>query len=82
VLMLRRAATDYRAWLLVLAALTLGFAWNLKVDAVLKPAIVTVIYVWLAWLMAVPGRWRALLEACPAPAAATGQATAIVAEQR
>jgi hypothetical protein len=82
VLMLRRAVTDYRAWLLVLAALTLGFAWNLKVDAVLKPAIVTVIYVWLAWLMAVPGRWRALLEACPAPAAATGKATAIVAEQR
>ena len=41
-------------WLLVVAALSLGFSWSLSIDAVLKPAIVVVIYVWLAWLMAVP----------------------------
>ena len=35
---------------------------NLATDAVLKPAIVTAISVWLAWLMAAPGRWRALVE--------------------
>ena len=35
---------------------------NLATDAVLKPAIVTAIYVWLTWLMAAPGRWRALVE--------------------
>ena len=40
----------------------LGFAWTLAIDAVLKPAIVTAIYVWLAWLMTVPARWRPLVE--------------------
>jgi hypothetical protein len=62
VLLLTRAAADYRGWLLIAAALALGFAWNLAIDAVLKPAIVTAIYVWLAWLMVAPGRWRALVE--------------------
>jgi predicted membrane-bound mannosyltransferase len=62
VLLLTRAAADYRGWLLIAAALALGFAWTLAIDAVLKPAIVTAIYVWLAWLMAAPGRWRALVE--------------------
>jgi len=61
-LLLNRNASDYRGWLLIAAALVLGFAWTLAIDAVLKPAIVTAIYVWLAWLMAVPARWRALVE--------------------
>jgi hypothetical protein len=63
-LLLNRNASDYRGWLLIAAALVLGFAWTLAIDAVLKPAIVTAIYVWLAWLMAVPARgahwWRAM----------------------
>jgi hypothetical protein len=62
VLLLTRAAADYRGWLLIAAALALGFTWTLATDAVLKPAIVTAICVWLAWLMAAPGRWRALVE--------------------
>ena len=61
-LLLNRDAADYRGWLLIAAALVLGFAWTLAIDAVLKPAIVTAIYIWLAWLMAVPARWRALVE--------------------
>ena len=67
-LMLLRDEADYRGWLLIAAAVVLGFAWNLRVDAVVKPAIVTVIYVWLAWLMAASGRWREIVEGSrPAP---------------
>jgi hypothetical protein len=61
-LMLMRDDADYRGWLLVVAAVTLGFAWNLEVDAVLKPAIVVVVYLWLTWLMVAPARWRAIVE--------------------
>ena len=61
-LVLIRDEADYRGWLLIAAAVVLGFAWNLRVDAVLKPAIVTVIYVWLAWLMASSERWREIVE--------------------
>ena len=61
-LMLMRDDADYRGWLLVAAALTLGFAWSLEIDAVVKPAIVVVVYLWLAWLMVVPARWREIME--------------------
>lgn len=57
-----RNPADYRGWLLIVAALLLGFAFELSVDVTLKPAIVTAIYLWLAWMMAVPQRWRELVE--------------------
>ena len=62
-LMLMRNDADGRGWLLVLAALLLGFTFDyLDVDGVLKPAIVLAICVWLTWLMAVPARWRGIVE--------------------
>ena len=62
-LMLMRNDADGRGWLLVLAALLLGFTFDyLVVDGVLKPAIVLAIYLWLTWLMAVPARWRGIVE--------------------
>ena len=63
-LLLARNVEDTRAWLLILAALALGFDWpyGVTIDGVLKPAIVTVIYGWLVWLSVVPERWRALVE--------------------
>jgi len=61
-LMLIRDDADYCGWLLIAAALILGFAWDLAADAILKPAIVVAIYAWLAWLMVVPGRWRKIVE--------------------
>ena len=57
-----RPGGDWRGWLLIFTALVLGMWWNLAIDAVLKPAIVAVIYGWLAWLMAQPERWRALAD--------------------
>jgi hypothetical protein len=61
--MLMRNDADARGWLLILAALLLGFTFDyLAVDGVLKPAIVLAIYLWLTWLMAVPARWRGILE--------------------
>jgi hypothetical protein len=65
-LMLMRDEADNRGWLLILAALVLGFNWNLAIDSVLKPAIVVAIYVWLAQLMAVPARWHEIVEATDA----------------
>jgi hypothetical protein len=61
-LMLIRDDADYRGWLLIAATLILGFAWSLTSDAVLKPAVVVAVYLWLAWLMAVPARWREIVE--------------------
>ena len=62
-LMLMRNDADGRGWLLILAALMLGFTFDYHdVDGVLKPAIVLAIYVWLAWLMAVPARWCGIAE--------------------
>jgi hypothetical protein len=62
-LVLARDGGDGRGWLLIVAALVLGMWWSLQIDAVLKPAIVVVIYGWLAWLMAKPERWCALADA-------------------
>ncbi len=61
-LMLLRDQMDIRAWLLVGAALVLGFVVTLEIDHTVKPAIVTVIYGWLIYLMIEPRRWRALAE--------------------
>jgi hypothetical protein len=66
-LVLARDQGDWRGWLLIVAALVLGMWWSLAFDAVTKPAIVVVVYGWLAWLMAVPERWRALVEGDAAP---------------
>jgi hypothetical protein len=64
-LMLLRDQADLRAWLLVAATFVLGFVISPDVDSVTKPAIVTVIYVWVASLMVEPARWRALVEGRP-----------------
>ncbi len=61
-LVLARDQGDWRGWVLIVAALVLGMWWSLAFDAVAKPAIVIVISGWLAWLMAKPERWRALVE--------------------
>jgi hypothetical protein len=62
-LLLMRNDADGRGWLLILAALMLGFTFDYHdVDGVLKPAIVLAIYVWLARLMVVPARWRGIVE--------------------
>jgi hypothetical protein len=63
-LLLARDIEDGRAWLMILAALVLGFDWplDMAIDGILKPAVVVVIYAWLARLAVVPERWRALVE--------------------
>jgi hypothetical protein len=67
------ARNDARGWLLMIAVLVLGFDFNLQTDAVLKPAIVLVIYGWLAWMMAIPTRWREIVENNAATRLATGE---------
>jgi hypothetical protein len=54
--------SDARGWLLMLAVLLLGFDFDLQTDAVLKPAIVLVVYGWLAWMMAIRARWREIVD--------------------
>jgi hypothetical protein len=63
IVLLARDGGDGRGWLLIVAALVLGMWWSLAIDAVLKPAIVVVIYSWLAWLMTKPKRWCDLADA-------------------
>ncbi len=65
-LMLLRNETDWRGWVLLLAAPVLGFVISLPVDAVVKPAVVMAIYLWAARQMIVPERWRLLVES-PVP---------------
>lgn len=64
-LMLVHDRTDWRPWLLIGAAMVLGFVVSLEVDRFVKPAIVTAIYIWLIYLMTVPVRWRLLVEGRP-----------------
>jgi Glycosyltransferase family 87 len=75
--MIGQADADYRGWLLILAAVGLGFVWRMDVNSALKPAIVVAIYAWLAWLMAVPARWREIMDGNEAePSSASEQAMA------
>lgn len=70
-LILLRRADDWRGWLLIGACQVLGFVVSVKVDTVLKPAVVLAIYAWAAMLMARPERWQALVDrGAPVPAAA------------
>lgn len=55
----------WRGWVLIGAAIVLGMWWNLAFDAVVKPAIVLVLYGWLTWLMVKPERWRDLIDVSP-----------------
>lgn len=73
--MIGRDESDYRGWLLILAAAVLGFVWSMPVNNTLKPAIVLAIYVWVAWLMAVPARWREIVEGTAALPSDAGIAT-------
>jgi hypothetical protein len=61
-LLIVRNEADYRGWLLIAAALALGFVINLAVDSVLKPAIVLAIYAWATAQMFAPERWRDIVE--------------------
>lgn len=72
-LLIVRNEADGRGWLLIAAALVLGFVVNLPVDRVLKPAIVLVIYAWVSAQMFAPQRWRDIVEnAGGEPATGTG----------
>jgi len=61
-LVLARDQGDWRGCALIVAALVLGMWWSLAFDAVAKPAILTAIGGWLAWLMVKPEGWRVLVE--------------------
>jgi hypothetical protein len=56
------ARHNSRGWLLIFAVLLLGFDFGLHTDALLKPAIVLVVYGWVTWAMAVPARWSEIVE--------------------
>jgi hypothetical protein len=66
-LLLGRDAADRTGWLLIAAALLLGGYWTPHTARWLEPAIVTVLYLWFVWLMAVPQRWNALIAGTPRP---------------
>jgi hypothetical protein len=61
-LILVRDERDVRGWLLVLAPVVLGFVVNPPVDSVVKPLVVTAIYLFAAGQMITPERWRKLVE--------------------
>jgi hypothetical protein len=69
--LLTRDGRDQRAWLLIAAALAIGFHGALEVDRVLKPFLTFIILGWLIWLTLEPRRWIELLRP-----AAGGDATA------
>ena len=55
--LLTRDARDQRAWLLIAAALVIGFHGALEVDRVLKPFLTFIVLGWLIWLTLEPQRW-------------------------
>lgn len=61
-LMLSDNSSDWRGWALIAVAVAIGLHWGLRIDRVLKPALVCGVYVWLGWLMWAPERWRELIE--------------------
>jgi hypothetical protein len=60
-LMVLRNGADLRGWVLIVACQALGYVVSVPVDVVTKPAIIVVIYVWIAALMIQPRRWCALM---------------------
>jgi hypothetical protein len=60
--LLTRDGRDQRAWLLIAAALAIGFHGALEVDRVLKPFLTFIILGWLIWLTLEPRRWIELLR--------------------
>jgi hypothetical protein len=60
--LLTRDARDQRAWLLIVAALVIGFHGALEVDRALKPLLTFIILGWMIWLTLVPERWVELLR--------------------
>lgn len=57
-----RDARDQRAWLLIVAALVIGFHAALEVDRVLKPLLTFIILGWMIWLTIEPARWEELFR--------------------
>ena len=60
--MLVRDTRDQRGWLLIAAALVIGFHWSLEIDRVLKPLLTFIVLGWLIRLTLVPERWVTLLK--------------------
>ena len=56
-----RDVQDQRGWLLVAAALIIGFHGALAVDRALKPFLTFIVLGWLIWLTIEPARWVELL---------------------
>jgi hypothetical protein len=66
-LMVLRNGADLRGWALIVACQVLGYVVSVPVDVVTKPAIIIVIYVWMAALMIQPRRWCTLMPAALSP---------------
>jgi hypothetical protein len=60
--LLTRDGRDQRAWVLIAAALAIGFHGALEVDRVLKPFLTFIVLGWLIWLTLEPRRWIELLR--------------------
>jgi len=74
-LMVLRNGADLRGWALIVACQLLGYVVSVPVDVVTKPAIIIVIYVWMAALMIEPRRWCALMPATSPPPAVRAPAS-------
>ena len=61
-LLIDRDVHDQRGWLLVVAALAIGFHGALAVDRALKPFLTFIVLGWLIWLTLEPTRWVELLR--------------------
>ncbi len=77
-LMVVRNGADWRGWALIVACQLLGYVVSVPVDVVTKPAIIIVIYAWMAALMIQPRRWCALMPSA-SPSPRTDRAPAISA---
>ncbi len=61
-LLIDRDVHDQRGWLLVAAALIIGFHGALAVDRAIKPFLTFIFLGWLTWLTIEPARWVELVE--------------------
>jgi hypothetical protein len=57
-----RDPRDQRAWLLIAAALVIGFHGALEVDRALKPLLTFIVLGWMIWLTVEPRRFEELLR--------------------